>query len=214
VNRKLTALQKAMWEQAMQRADEVRANNRRLVKRLNLGTVAKVLNATLNRAICFSETPLGYLEKFVRKKSEFGIGFSKGFIQKNGGAPIWYLPAKSPVKKVLHNMMMSAKAPDIKDGRRRQIILDDLIWKLCPLVEITRDFGRFQHQFQWEREWRVVSTELKFNVKDVAFLILPEDLHVNARQFFTEARRENLGPAYVSCPYIDGKWNLERYTEN
>jgi hypothetical protein len=38
------------------------------------------------------------------------------------------------------------------------------------------------YRFEWEREWRHVR-DLNFTVQDVAFLIIPENLHQNARIF-------------------------------
>lgn len=164
-----------------------------------------------NRAICFSETPLGYLDKFAKRRSQYGIGFSKKFILKNQGMPIWYVPTGTNAYRAIHNLLAMAKHPDPDDLRRKLIDDDHPIWSLCPFIEETRDFGRVQHQYQWEREWRVNATKLKFKPSDVAFLIIPERLHVNARAFFVNAKNENTGPAYLGCPYIDATWNLDKY---
>jgi hypothetical protein len=37
------------------------------------------------------------------------------------------------------------------------------------------------------------------------FLIIPEQLHVKAKDFFENARVENIGPSY-NCPFIDAHW--------
>lgn len=176
--------------------------------------IDKKLDSTKNRAICFSETPLGFMQRFASKRSEYGIGFSKRFILERGGMPIWYVPAGSSAFKALHKSMTSGKERDPADRRRKLIKYEDPIWDLCPLIEETRDFGFIQHQFQWEREWRLVAREMKFKVRDVAFLVIPEALHVNARQFFRDAERENTGPAYLDCPYIDGSWDLAKYSDS
>jgi len=171
------------------------------------------LDQAINRAICFSETPLGYLKKFAKNRSEYGIGFSKNFILENGGMPIWYVPTGSTVSKAIHQLMKLGKERDPDDRKKKTINYDNPIWNLCSFVEETRDFGRMQHQFQWEREWRIAGAELKFKPNDVAFLIIPERLHVNARQFFRNAALENTGPAYLECPFIDGNWGLSKYAQ-
>jgi len=43
----------------------------------------------------------------------------------------------------------------------------------------------------------------------VAFLIIPEELHVKAQMFYHEVREENSGPFY-GCPYIDSSWDLDK----
>lgn len=171
----------------------------------------KNLDQARNRAICFSETPLGYLSKFAKLRSNYGIGFSKKFVLKNLGMPIWYVPTGSDAQKAIRGLIKTAKRPEPADLRRRLIDEEYPVWSLCPFIEETRDFGKNQHQFQWEREWRIRATELKFKPSDVAFLIIPERLHGNARGFFANAKEENTGPAYLDCPYIDAKWDLDKY---
>jgi hypothetical protein len=173
----------------------------------------KTLDEKKNRAICFSEAPLGFMHKFASKRSVYGIGFPKKYIVAKGGLPIWYVPSGSTAHIAIRELRQLGKEQNPADRRRKMIKYDNPIWNLCPFIEETRDFGKLQHQYQWEREWRIVDSELKFAVNSVTFLIIPEFLHVNARQFFREAKRENTGPSYLNCPYIDGSWNLARYCD-
>ena len=78
-------------------------------------------------------------------------------------------------------------------------------WKLAPFVDVPGKHGSASYFFEWEREWRVVG-HLDFKPADVAFLILPAELHDAARQFFSDAEVENIGPNYP-CPFIDPKWS-------
>ena len=82
----------------------------------------------------------------------------------------------------------------------------DPIWALTPFIDFTGRHGSYF--FEWEREWRHVGN-LIFYPEDVAFLIMPEEFHESAVDFFKEIRRENTGPAYF-CPYIDANWSRER----
>lgn len=50
---------------------------------------------------------------------------------------------------------------------------------------------------------------MTFHPGDVAFLILPEDEHDKARQFFADAELAHTGPAYFPA-YIDPRWPDDR----
>ncbi len=77
-----------------------------------------------------------------------------------------------------------------------------------PFVDFPGTYGATQYRFEWEREWRVPGG-LAFSPDDVAFLFIPEELHVAARSFFEDAFRENTGPAYL-CPYVDPRWDMTK----
>jgi hypothetical protein len=64
--------------------------------------------------------------------------------------------------------------------------------------------------YEWEREWRHVG-DLDFSETDPAFLIIPEDLHETARDFFHSAKIDDVGPSY-ECPFIDPYWGEDRIT--
>jgi hypothetical protein len=82
------------------------------------------------------------------------------------------------------------------------------IWSLTPLIDAPGSYGKIDYQFDWEREWRHVGP-LSFTPEDVAFLLIPEELHSAAYGFFEEAQAQNLGPAYF-CPYVDPLWSRDR----
>ncbi|TKT81019.1 hypothetical protein [Aquamicrobium sp. LC103] len=85
---------------------------------------------------------------------------------------------------------------------------DDPIWKIAPFVDQPGQYGSASYFFEWEREWRH-SGNLAFKEEDPAFLIIPEDLHQAARDFFDNAEQEQLGRNY-KCPFIDPYWGLEK----
>jgi hypothetical protein len=153
---------------------------------------------TRQEAVCFSEIPPGQWQRLAeRREAKYGIAFTKRFICSRGGGPIWYVWKGTPHWQTLQDMMTSAA----RDA-------DALIWKLAPMIDAPGDYGQTQYYFDWEREWRHVGS-MAFSTDDVAFLLIPEELHSAARSFFENARYENLGPAYL-CPYVDPSWSRER----
>jgi len=175
----------------------------RVIKRgpdpFGCATKNKAVDAESQRAVCLSETPLGYLQRIVeRRGTSFGVGFHKRFVLKKGGAPLWYLELGSPQQKAVLELMRRASAP-FDSG--------DPIWRLTAFIDFPS--GRpFTYDFRWEREWRVRS-DLHFEEDDVAFLFIPEDRHTAAWSFFDDARNENTGPGYF-CPYIDPTWSVDK----
>lgn len=153
------------------------------------------------RAVCFSEVPLGFLDRLVeRRGTSYGIGFSKRFVTSRGGAPLWYLEFGTPQHKTVKRMVAAAK---------RGGDADDPIWSLTPFIDIpSGEVAPYRYDFRWEREWRIAA-DVSFKESDVAFLLLPEALHGAAGGFFHDAVRENTGPGYF-CPYIDPTWSIDR----
>lgn len=147
--------------------------------------------------VCFSEVPLHQLKRLADKRGSYGIVFRKEFIVARDGGPILYAYQDTP-----HAMAMRALIDDAV-GKP-----DDPIWRVAPFVDQPGQYGSSSYFFEWEREWRHPGN-LQFNEDDPAFLIIPEDLHEAALDFFDNAEREQLGPNY-KCPFIDPYWNLEK----
>jgi hypothetical protein len=115
-------------------------------------------------AVCFSQIPPGEWPRLAdRRETRYGIGFRKDFVKSRGGGPIWYVWKESPQWFALKEMM----AQHTSNG-------DASIWKLTPLIDAPGEYGS-------EREWRHVG-EFPFSPDDVAFLLIPEHLHVAARK--------------------------------
>jgi len=155
------------------------------------------------RAVCFSEVPLGFLGRLAtRRGSPYGIGFKKGFLAKHGGGPLWYVDYGSPQHSAILQLMANAAA---RGGT-------DPIWALTPFIDFpSTDTAPYTYDFRWEREWRVCA-DLRFTETDVAFLVIPEHLHGQARAFFQAHIDGRTGPGYL-CPYIDATWNIDRVRE-
>jgi hypothetical protein len=150
------------------------------------------------RAACFSEIPPGQWERLVeRRQTKHGIAFSKSYLLKRGGGPIWYAYKNTPHWWSLQKMLI-----DDKENENANI------WKIAPMIDAPGKYGEKSYEFEWEREWRHVG-DMHFEIADVAFLLIPENLHDAARSFFENAYRENIGPAYF-CPYVDPTWSKEK----
>lgn len=148
--------------------------------------------------VCLSEIPPGYWSRLEqRRETKYGIGFTKEFILSRGGAPIWYAWRDTDHYRALHEMMSNAKDDP-----------SDPIWRVTPMIDAPGTYRNRPYIFDWEREWRHVGA-LRFTPADVAFLLIPEDLHEAAYGFFQTAEADHTGPAYY-CPYIDPAWGRDR----
>jgi hypothetical protein len=153
------------------------------------------------KVVCFSEIPPGeWLRLSERRKSEFGMGFSKEFISKRGGGPVWYARKGSNQNKAL-NKLMKLGAGDRENP----------IWHITAMIDAPGVYGWSSYEYEWEREWRHIGA-LSFEPEEVAFLFIPEELHPQARAFFSDVYHNNTGPAYF-CPFIDAKWSRSRVDE-
>jgi hypothetical protein len=156
---------------------------------------------TSQRAVCFSEIPPGqWCRLSERRETKYGIAFTKSFVINRGGGPIWYAWKGTQHWQILQKIMReNSEDPSAP------------IWKLTPLIDAPGEYFGKPYFFDWEREWRFVG-EFSFGSEDVAFLIIPEELHEAAKSFFIGVKTENTGPAYL-CPYIDPTWERERILE-
>ncbi|MBY3342872.1 abortive infection system antitoxin AbiGi family protein [Rhizobium laguerreae] len=170
-------------------------SHRRIEARSRFGTGRQYAAAPLS--ICFSEIPLHNLARLADKRGCYGIGFRKEFIVERDGGPIMYAYKDTPRANALRTMASKAKADQ-----------DDSIWKIAPFVDQPGQYGPKSYFYEWEREWRHVGN-LDFKETDAAFLIIPENLHSQARGFFNDAEAENLGPNY-RCAFIDPYWNAAK----
>jgi len=128
--------------------------------------------AESQRSVCFSEVPLGQLARLAQRRgSNDGLGFTKQFLIKRGGLPVWYLEKETPTSAALATLI--ANTPEDPS---------QALWKLTPFIDQPGVYGSSQYRFEWEREWRHVGP-LSFDTTDVAFLLLEESLHGQARSF-------------------------------
>tara|TARA_R110000868_G_scaffold10357_2_gene51035 strand:+ start:3748 stop:4398 length:651 start_codon:yes stop_codon:yes gene_type:complete len=152
------------------------------------------------KSVCFSEIPLHLLKRLADKRGPYGIGFKKQFIVERSGGPILYAYKDTPHANAFRKLVTDAAAHP-----------DHPIWDIAPFVDIPGSYGPSTYFFEWEREWRHVG-DLKFELGDPAFLIIPEHLHEAAGAFFDHAEAKNVGPNY-QCPFIDPYWDLNEISE-
>ena len=163
----------------------------------------KAPESVSQRAVCFSEVPLHCLDRIAERRSRYGIGFKKEFAILRGALPVWYVEKNSVQHDSINQIIYTAT--------RSSMPMDEPIWKLTPFIDIPGDYPKGTYRFEWEREWRSVD-DFMFSEEDVAFLIIPEELHAAACYFFREARYENIGSFYA-CPYIDSLWDLKKISD-
>lgn len=150
-------------------------------------------NSTSQEAVCFSEIPLHLLARIANKRGDYGLGFTKKFVTERSGGPIWYVEKGGPSHAALEQLIQQAHGTPA-----------DPIWKLTPFVDAPGVYATGKYRFEWEREWRCVGN-FKFCEDNVAFVIIPEEFHAAAKDFFEMAVTDNLGPGYF-CPYVDPRW--------
>jgi len=157
--------------------------------------------ASEQKAVCFSEIPPGEWDRLVqRRETKYGIAFKKEFVISAGGGLIWYAWKDTPHWQTLQELMSAGSADP-----------SNPIWRLTPMIDAPGEYGTKKYMFDWEREWRHVGV-MPFQEQDVAFLLIPGELHSAANSFFIDAKADNIGPAYF-CPLVDPLWPRERILE-
>lgn len=149
------------------------------------------------RVACFSEVPLHRLRRLAEARSQYGIVFRKDIVISGGANPIMYAYKDHQVTAALKAIAQKT-ATDPSHP----------IWSVTPFVDAPGKYGKSAYFFEWEREWRKTG-HFTFVEDDVAFLIIPEELHEAAQGFFATVKAEHLGPFY-ECPFIDPFWNLTK----
>jgi hypothetical protein len=139
---------------------------------------------------CFSEIPLGLLDRLVERRSRYGFGFRQDVLLAAGGARVWYIDNDTPVAQAFRRLRQRDIVP--WDG-------ESPLWELTPFVDFPGEYGGTMYRFEWEREWRVPG-RFTFTRENVAFLLAPEAEH-------TALRRALAG---YTCPYFDPLWRLDR----
>lgn len=111
--------------------------------------------------ICFTECPWSSLLVHTNQYSSYGIGFTKEFIYKHGGSPVFYMRFK----------LLNAIQKNVKDNQTKQNLLK-LLTPYSPGFDT--NYAKQKHprvDYTHEREWRM-SNNLHFEYNDIAFLLL------------------------------------------
>lgn len=133
-----------------------------------------------NEVVSFTESPLHTLDFFrlrsqarFKDDQQYGIGFSKSALVKQGVRPVLYLDKES--NKALLGIIENVNKDffRISDSSIRNEYLKKCLSKLkslmFPLFEDSEKQG-----FMWEREWRWPNTEgMVFNIADIRVICCP-----------------------------------------
>ncbi|MFT6962433.1 MAG: hypothetical protein ACJAWV_002164 [Flammeovirgaceae bacterium] len=164
--------------------------------------------------VCFTESPTFALDFFRRRTSarfhsdqQYGIGFDKASLIKQGARPVVSLDRKA------HNKMLKISSEVKKFNSQEEsvlnkevidylnFILDDIKPLLFPLLE-DNDF----QGFSWEREWRHSHSEgLPFNLHSVEVICCP-----NSEK---ESIQEILGTENKDIPIVESWKEYNEITE-
>ncbi len=142
-------------------------------------------------SVCLSEVPIYNLSRIKRLRGSYGFGFTKEFIGRIGGGPLFYTMEQryEAVAELMSQSWNDPKAP---------------IWILVPFIDVLRT----NYPFDWEREWRVPHS-IKFGPKDVSFMLFPEEEHEKFSAYCSRKHAEGVMALY-DCPLIDHRWPKER----
>jgi hypothetical protein len=161
--------------------------------------------ASSQAVACFSE--LGALDSVATladRHGEFGIGFTKAWMQTQGAAPVWYLPRQSEVQTEFFNIVREL-------AFRNRLDPDHPLWRITPFIDYPRDADHGDttspYDWRWEREWRIRGG-LRFQPDDVAILFAPESKHAWLTEWWKQEAIEGWG-GYIP-PLVGPRWPRER----
>lgn len=144
---------------------KIKAFNHNFLFKNDLKSLRKVYQSYF-KTVSLTEIPGNDLLPFVEQSdyfSEFGIAFSKEFIIKNKGNPVFYLVQDDIIKSAWSIWKENRKQP-VKLKNKANFFIQFNYYKFIKRGKLT-DFAR-------EREWRVLG-DLKFGYSDIEFLSLP-----------------------------------------
>lgn len=129
---------------------------------------ASMMPWTNTPGLCFTECPWSSLLIHTQQYSPYGIGFTKEFVYKNNGAPVFYMRKK----------FMNVLNRTIKDEKALHEILS-MATPLSPTYETTSMRKQIKLvDYTHEREWRM-TTDLRFTYQDIAFVIIKQHKDYN-----------------------------------
>jgi hypothetical protein len=140
------------------------------------------------KVVCFTETPIDLIDVLLMdlegrrlKPKPFGLVFTKDFIRKRLGNPVFY--AGGHLFDSLWKLYYHAKSTSFD---KKDYIFLALVNKCDEKID-----------FHWEREWRVVGNS-EFNLTDIYCALCPESDIEYFEKMFT------------SLPFIDPCWGINQ----
>ncbi len=154
--------------------------------------------------VCFCDIPVCDLSIHINKYSPFGLSFDKAFIARKGVGPVYYVPKRADpawpvghdseedrghvfdqkIKDCYHLLddLICAKNEWSDRARSVQSFLGSSIFAYIQCFDHTL-MDRHDDNYYFEREWRVLGN-LKFNIRDVRRIIIPENYVAKFRKDF------------------------------
>ena len=116
---------------------------------------------TKGRAVCFTECPWSSMTDHAKNYSPYGIGFTKEYIYRCGGNPVFYVRPEIYSKQEWDNSIKNYFTPFVPKYAS----------------EVTKDefrsngFDQDYLDYSHEREWRLLDN-LEFDYRDISFLVV------------------------------------------
>lgn len=191
-----------------ERADTLTAilNQGRLLAQNPYGAAFNIDALASSQAVaCFSEMgALDSVATLADRHGEFGLGFTKTWMQTQGAAPVWYLPRHSEVQSEFFNTVRELAFRNRPDP-------DHPLWRITPFIDYPRDADHRDttapYDWRWEREWRIRGG-LRFQMDDVAILFAPESQHAWFTEWWRQEAIEGWG-GYMP-PLVATRWPREQ----
>ena len=161
--------------------------------------------ASSQAVACFSEmAALDSVATLADRHGEFGLGFTKTWMQIQGAAPVWYLPRDSEVQTEFFNTVREL-------AFRNRPEPDHPLWRITPFIDYPcdadQDGATAAYDWRWEREWRIRGG-LRFQPDDVAILFAPESQHAWLADWWKQEVIEGWG-GYMP-PLVATRWPREQ----
>ena len=151
--------------------------------------------------VCFCDIPSKQLKTHINKYSPFGIAFSKDFIVRKGGTPVYYIPLQAKA-----SYSSNIKKGEFFDGKLDWFFnyflseTDNEKQKLKDMIINIENFLTFHifsyvkffdhelpdddsNNFYFEREWRKLGN-LDFNISDITTIFIPSNYEEQLRMDF------------------------------
>lgn len=142
------------------------------------------------KSICFTEAPLNqlkHIKDLSKKLTEYGLVFSKDCILNAKGNPTFYVSNYQNNNDIINSLK------EIKKYCESNQIYSNYFQKIKPFIDSFDD----NHNFCWEREWRIVE-DFSFEYTDIVVGLCPE----KDKQMIKYFKEKNI-------KHVDVNWSLD-----
>ena len=176
-------------------------------------------NAYKGSFVCFCDIPLGDLAVHMEKYSHFGLAFSKKFLAEKGAIPVMYIPvlgrpallpfehyARRRVSsqavafdefwRCFNSLREPTESPAKGRSEHRDVldltkVIDFLDYNILSHLKFfdNKLHDAASRNYYMEREWRV-NRSVKFRLRDIQRIILPERFSRRLRKAFPSYDKE------------------------